>query len=51
VKLLSGISLFVFIVMYLLQKHSARQLVPPDKVGEVSPRWRPVAPADSAADG
>lgn len=47
VKLLSGISLVVFVVMYLLQKHSARQLVPPDKVGEVSPRWRPVAPRGS----
>jgi hypothetical protein len=44
VKLLSGISVFVFIAMYLLQKHSARQMVPPDKVGEVSPRWRPIAP-------
>lgn len=49
VKLLSGISLVVFVAMYLLQKHSARQLVPPDKVGEVSPRWRPVAPRGSAA--
>ena len=46
-KALSGISLFVFVVMYLLQKHSARQLVPPDKVGAVSPRWRPVAPRGS----
>lgn len=44
VKLLSGISVFVLVVMYLLQKHSARQLVPPDRVGAVSPRWRPVAP-------
>jgi len=44
VKSLTGITLFVALVMYLLQKHSARELVPPDKVGEVSPRWRPVAP-------
>ncbi len=49
VKALSGISIAVVIVMYLLQKHSARQLVPPDKVGEVSPRWRPAAPKHSAA--
>jgi hypothetical protein len=46
-KALSSISLFVFVVMYLAQKHNARQLVPPDKVGEVSPRWRPVAPRGS----
>lgn len=44
VKLTSFITLFTVIVMYLLQKHSARQMVPPDQVGEVSPRWRPVAP-------
>jgi hypothetical protein len=44
VKALSGITVAVVILMYLLQKHSARQLVPPDKVGEVSPRWRPAAP-------
>lgn len=43
-KLLSGITLFAVIVMYLLQKHAARQLVPPDNVADVSPRWRPAAP-------
>jgi hypothetical protein len=48
VKATSGITAIVVIVMYLLQKHSARQLVPPDKVGEVSPRWRPAAPKHSA---
>jgi len=31
-------------VMYLLQKHTARNLVPPDNVGSVSPHWRPHAP-------
>jgi hypothetical protein len=50
-KVLSSISLFVFVVMYLLQKHSARGLVPPDKVGGVSPRWRPVAPRSCTAGG
>ncbi|HTT95481.1 MAG TPA: PrsW family glutamic-type intramembrane protease [Solirubrobacterales bacterium] len=48
VKATSGITIFVAVLMYLLQKHSARQLVPPDKVGEVSPRWRPAAPRHSA---
>lgn len=43
-KFLSGITIFVVVAMYLLQKHSARQLVPPDKVGSVSPHWRPAAP-------
>jgi len=43
-SLLSYITIFTVALMYLLQKHSARQLVPPDKVPEVSPRWRPVAP-------
>ncbi|HVW47784.1 MAG TPA: PrsW family glutamic-type intramembrane protease [Solirubrobacterales bacterium] len=47
VKALTGITVFVAAVMYLLQKHSARQLVPPDKVGAVSPRWRPAAPRHS----
>lgn len=46
--LLSGITLFAVIVMYLAQKHVARQLVPPDNVGRVSPRWRPVAPRRSS---
>ncbi len=46
-KALSGITVFVVAVMYLLQKHSARQLVPPDKVAWVSPRWRPAAPKHS----
>ena len=48
-RLLSGITLVVVVLMYLLQKHSARQMVPPDNVGVVSPRWRPVAPARSEA--
>jgi hypothetical protein len=43
-SLLSYITVFTVILMYLLQKHVARQMVPPDKVPEVSPRWRPVAP-------
>jgi hypothetical protein len=49
VKATSGITLVVLVLMYLLQKHSARQLVPPDKVGEVSPRWRPAAPAHAGS--
>jgi RsiW-degrading membrane proteinase PrsW (M82 family) len=48
VKATSGITIFMVLVMYLLQKHSARQLVPPDKVAGVSPRWRPAAPKHSA---
>jgi hypothetical protein len=44
VKATSFISVFVVVVAYLAQKHSARQLVPPDRVDAVSPRWRPVAP-------
>lgn len=48
-RVLSGITLAVALLMYLLQKHSARQMVPPDNVGAVSSRWRPVAPAGSAA--
>jgi hypothetical protein len=51
VHALSGITVLVVVVMYLLQKHAARQLVPPDKVGEVSPRWRPVAPRHPAGAG
>ncbi|MBN8870172.1 MAG: PrsW family intramembrane metalloprotease [Solirubrobacterales bacterium] len=43
-RVTSLVSIAVILLMYLLQKHSARQLVPPDKVGEVSPRWRPAAP-------
>ena len=43
-KATSGITIATVILMYLLQKHSARQLVPPDNFGEVSPRWRPAAP-------
>ncbi len=41
---LDFITITVVVVMYLLQKHSARQLVPPDNVGAVSPHWRPRAP-------
>ena len=48
-RVLSGITIAVVVLMYLLQKHSARQMVPPDNVGAVSPRWRPVAPARSTA--
>ena len=43
-RLTSFITVTTVIVMYLLQKHSARQMVPPDQVGEVSPHWRPAAP-------
>jgi len=43
-KLLSSITLITVIGMYLLQKHSARQMVPPDNVPLVSKRWRPAAP-------
>ena len=44
IKALGSISMITVLVMYLLQKHSGRQLVPPDRVGQVSPRWRPAAP-------
>ncbi len=42
--LLGFVSIAAVVVMYLFQKHAARQLVPPDKVGGVSPHWRPRAP-------
>jgi len=48
-KLTNLISIAVIVLMYVLQKHSARQLVPPDNVGRVSPRWRPAAPKRAAA--
>jgi hypothetical protein len=48
IKALGAISMVTVLVMYLLQKHSARQLVPPDRVAEVSTRWRPAAPASRA---
>jgi hypothetical protein len=50
-KALSGITILAVVTMYLLQKHSARQLVPPDNVGAVSPRWRPVAPQHAGDNG
>lgn len=31
----------VILIAYLLLKHSARQMVPPDNVEHVPPRWRP----------
>jgi hypothetical protein len=34
----------VLVVMYFAIKHAGRQLVPPDNVAGVSPRWRPRAP-------
>lgn len=34
----------VILIAYLAMKHAARQMVPPDNVERVSPRWRPVAP-------
>jgi len=43
IKALGSISMITVLVMYLLQKHSARQLVPPDLVGRVSKHWRPAA--------
>lgn len=43
-KLTSFITIVTVIVMYLLQRHSARQLTPPDQVPGNPPRWRPVAP-------
>lgn len=33
----------VLLVAYLALRHGARQLVPPDNVRHVSPRWRPIA--------
>jgi hypothetical protein len=43
-KAIGFITPVMVLVMYLLLKRSARQMVPPDTVGRVSPRWRPVAP-------
>ncbi|MDQ2621789.1 MAG: PrsW family intramembrane metalloprotease [Actinomycetota bacterium] len=42
------ISIAAVVVMYLFQKHSARQLVPPDNVGKVSRHWRPRPPAHAS---
>lgn len=47
--LLSFITIVVVVLMYLLQRHSARQLVPPDLVGAVAARWRPAAPRHARA--
>lgn len=44
VGLLSSITFIAIGVAYLLQKHAAREMVPPDRVGRVAPRWRPVPP-------
>ncbi len=41
--LLGFVSIAAVVIMYLFQKHAARQLVPPDNVGLVSPHWRPRA--------
>jgi hypothetical protein len=46
-KALGAISLVVGLIGYFLLKHTARQLVPPDNVESVSPRWRPVPPRKS----
>ena len=43
-KLTGCVTLVAIVLMYLLQKHAARRMVPPDLVGEVSPHWRPAAP-------
>lgn len=48
-KLASVITVITVIVMYLLQRHSARQLVPPDGVENVPERWRPAAPKKGRA--
>jgi hypothetical protein len=47
-NVLGFITIAVVVVMYLLQKHSARAMVPPDNVGSVSPHWRPAAPRHAA---
>jgi hypothetical protein len=44
----SYITIVVLATLYVAIKHSARQMVPPDNVGVVSPRWRPIAPAVAA---
>ncbi len=48
-KLTSFITIVTVIVMYLLQRHSARQLTPPDLVAPNPPRWRPAAPKQKPA--
>jgi hypothetical protein len=47
-KALGAVSFVAGLIGYFLLKHSARQLVPPDNVENVSPHWRPVAPRSSA---
>jgi hypothetical protein len=47
-KIFGAVTPVVIVVMFLLQKHAARQLVPPDRVGAVSPHWRPRAPKHAA---
>lgn len=43
-KVTNVVSIAVVVLMYLLQRHSARQMVPPDLVDPNPPRWRPNAP-------
>jgi hypothetical protein len=55
VKATGAVTPLIILTAYLLLKHSSRQLVPPDMVGKVSRRWRPIPPrhalASSAAIG
>jgi hypothetical protein len=44
VKATGAVTPLIILTAYLLIKHSSRQMVPPDMVGKVSRRWRPIAP-------
>lgn len=48
VRALGSVTAVVLTVMYFAIKHAARQLVPPDNVAAVSPRWRPRAPRSAS---
>lgn len=48
-KVTNLVSIAVVVLMYLLQRHSARQMVPPDQVDPNPPHWRPNAPTHSGA--
>lgn len=41
---LASITFIAIAIAYLLQKHFAREMVPPDRVATVAPHWRPISP-------
>lgn len=46
-KFLGLITPILFITLYFSIKPASRQLVPPDNVSNVPPKWRPLAPKTS----